>query len=80
MDILYIVAGGLPNTGAGGAVFHGTYIYTETLLALDVCPQVPQLPAEYHAIITPLHADAWADALRKHPDRAYVDYLVRGIL
>lgn len=38
-----------------------------------------QVPKEWRAVETPLACDEWGRALRDHPDRAFVEYLVRGM-
>ena len=37
------------------------------------------LPPEARVVNTPLQPEAWSAALRHHPDREYVSYLVQGI-
>ena len=56
------------------------YEYTADLLALDLCgtsgsPGHPLLSL----IRSPLLPGAWNAALRNHPDRAFVRYLIRGL-
>ena len=51
------------------------------LQALDSCRPSQQLslPDELHVITTPLRVSAWEEALGKHPDRQFVEYVVSGL-
>ena len=57
------------------------YPYTADLLALDLCRPPP---SPHHPLLgtvrTPLRAAAWASALAAHPDKAFVRYLLAGIM
>lgn len=57
------------------------YCYTEDLLALDSChPPGPRLPSpRFGAIVTPLHAGQWRQALGGHPDWKFAAYITQGI-
>ena len=60
------------------------YPYTHDLLALarrSLSSQPPPLPPIEHfsSITTPLLQQAWAEALRNHPDPRLRDYLISGI-
>ena len=39
----------------------------------------PDLPQELQEVVTPLRTEAWSHVLRQHPDREFVDYILRGI-
>ena len=39
----------------------------------------PDLPQELQEVVTPLRVEAWSHVLRQHPDREFVDYILRGI-
>ena len=51
------------------------------LQALDSCRPIQQLslPNELHVITTPLRVSAWEEALSKHPDRQFANYVVSGL-
>ena len=70
---------GCTDAVEAGAVVAGKYYYTRKLLRLNQCPSLARLPENLRVVKTPLVADAWAEALRRHPDREYVGYLVQGI-
>ena len=53
------------------------YPYTADLLCLDLC--CPRGHRPYPPVHTPLIRDAWAEALRQHPDRAFTRYILRGL-
>ena len=57
------------------------YPYTADLLALDLCRPPP---SPHHPLLgmvrTLLRASAWASALAAHPDKAFVRYLLAGIM
>eukprot|EP00731_Ephydatia_muelleri_P033273 Em0027g21a len=58
------------------------YKYTADLLALDQCRPLPdtQCTHKYRAgITTPLRWEGWEHALRLHPDRQFVHYIVSGL-
>ena len=60
----------------------GRYISMGHLLSL--AERRPALPADLLWLLgpvnTPLNAEAWANHLQSHPDRAYVDYIIQAIL
>ena len=57
------------------------HTYTDDLLHLSQCKRLGMSPLanQFCAIVTPLQAEAWAEALSSHPDRAFVKYLLDGI-
>ena len=57
------------------------YSYLQDLLSLESCqaPHIPALPAAAREVTTPLRAEAWEVALRGHPDRAFVGFILQGI-
>ena len=59
---------------------HG-YMCLSQLQALDSCRPSQQLslPNELYVITTPLRVSAWEEALGKHPDRQFVEYVVSGL-
>jgi len=58
-----------------------TYPYTAHLLALE--RRKPQgerrVPPEWSRVWTPMVRDEWEQHLRGHPDRLFVEYLLRGM-
>ncbi len=36
-------------------------------------------PVEWSRVTTPMRVEEWEEALRTHPDRTYVSYLMRGL-
>ena len=58
------------------------FCYTQDLLQLEACRSSREqvLPGHARIIMTPLMVAAWEQALRRHPDRPFCDYIVRGIL
>jgi hypothetical protein len=64
---------------AGNIVF-GRYCYTEDLLALEAAvPYEMNLPSECRHIVSPLKPAMCELLLSEHPDRQFVDYLIRGL-
>ena len=59
----------------------GPYPYTHHLIKLASCqsPLLQALPENLCRISTPLMYEAWEVALAKHPDPAYVKYILCGI-
>lgn len=59
----------------------GSYIYMDDLQAIDAHrPAVSStVPAEVAVISSPLIPHEWEAALANHPDREFVEYVVRGI-
>ena len=56
------------------------YPYTADLLCLDFCrPHGVQNQAAFTAAPSPLRRPAWEVALRPHPDRAFVTFILTGI-
>ena len=57
------------------------YCYTKDLLQLEACKSSREqvLPDHARIITTPLMVAAWEQALHRHPDRPFCDYIVRGI-
>ena len=55
--------------------------YTADLLALARCRPWKSLPLPHHLsrVTTSLKLRAWETALRQHPDREFVDFLLQGI-
>ena len=55
-------------------------MYTTDLLSMDLCstPRTERHPL-LSLVHSPLDPAAWASALRDHPDRAFVRYLLRGM-
>ena len=78
---------GLPLVAiaGAGAVFEGRYSYMKELVVLDSCRPGPSevvpdtLRAALAAMRTPLRVAEWGRALRGHPDREFVDYLLDGM-
>lgn len=79
-----------PNHSAASLYFSTTtlstitnkaYPYTRNLLALDRCsrPSDPPPLPPIGNITTPLHWQAWGEALQGHPDRELCTYLMTGI-
>ena len=68
-----------------GAVVKGRYSYMKELVVLDSCRPGPSevvpdtLRAALAAVRTPLRVAEWGRALRGHPDREFVDYLLDGM-
>ena len=69
-----------------GAVVEGRYKYMHELDLTERCKPISlrRWPAELCepmavAAVSPLVAEEWEEALRRHPDREFVEYLVRGI-
>ena len=54
------------------------YRYTDSLWKLDCCRRYPE-PEVLWARASPLKWHEWQFALRNHPDREFVRYLVEGI-
>ena len=59
----------------------GSYTYTSDLLSLEARrPLRPlTLPPQCGVITTPLIINNWSQALRNHPDKHFVDYIVNGL-
>ena len=58
----------------------GTYEYTRDLWSLHTSnPNPCSLPGKLQLVHTPLQADAWQHYLGKHPDQAFVKYLLSGM-
>ena len=57
------------------------YIYTKDLLALEAKrPTVPPpLPILGKSVTSPLILHNWSAALEEHPDRAFVEYILKGL-
>ena len=57
------------------------YPYTDHLVALEACrPAVPRpMPTLGTHITSPLRVDNWRQALRNHPDKQFVQYLLEGL-
>ena len=57
------------------------YRYLNDLLAIDSCRPIMESPVtqDLGRIATPLKADRWEEALRSHPDRLFVKYILTGI-
>ena len=65
---------------AVGNIVFGRYCYTDDLLSLEAAvPYEVILPDECLHIVSPLNPDVWSLFLIKHPDRRFVDYLIRGL-
>ena len=43
------------------------------------CPQPPRTPQITREVHTPVNVDAWAHALKQHPNRAWVGSLLLGL-
>lgn len=55
------------------------YPYTADLICLDLCrPLGPLGHGVCNLVCSPLNGRAWGDALRLHPDRAFVRFLLKG--
>ena len=63
----------LPPTGPG------CYTYTADLVALDQCTGSDTPVKVLSGISTPLKRDVWEQALQKHPDKFYAQYIFRGV-
>ena len=60
----------------------GAYHYTSDLLTLDQCQpyhEKPEVQKRLLGVFTPLRLVQWESLLASHPDRDYVDYILRGI-
>ena len=58
----------------------GRYCYTDDLLSLEAAISYEaNLPDKCRHIVSPLKAAVWELLLNKHPDRQFVDYLIRGL-
>ena len=57
------------------------YTYTSDLTQLEACRTnfICKLPEQALEIVTPLVAQAWEDALAKHPDKEFRHYVIQGI-
>ena len=57
------------------------YIYTSDLIQLEACRTKLncKLQEEALEIVTPLVAQAWVQALAKHPDKEFRHYIIQGI-
>ena len=56
------------------------YPYTADLISLSLCrPPTQETHAKLNRVTSPLNLIAWEEALRTHPDRAYVRFLLSGI-
>ena len=65
---------------AVGNIVFGRYCYTDDLLSLEAAvPYEVNLPDECLHIVSPLNPDVWSLLLTKHPDRQFVNYLIRGL-
>jgi hypothetical protein len=65
---------------AVGNIVFGRYCYTGDLLSLETAaPYEINLPEECRHIVSPLKPDMWELLLTKHPDRQFVDYVLRGV-
>lgn len=55
-------------------------MYTADLLCLNFCRPIREhhIP-ELMSVVTPLDVDAWAAALRTHPDQPYAKYIMDGL-
>ena len=61
------------------AEWRSLYPYTADLVCLDLCrPSRPRVHPLHHPVCSPLDGGAWAEALRSHPDKAFVCFLLRG--
>ena len=62
-----------------GNFYRGHYRFTSDLLALEAAS--PPLPSSLddHLLASPLRLEAWRRALEDIPDRAFCDFLLRGI-
>ena len=65
---------------AVGNIVQGQYCFTNNLLMLEAAvPHEVVLPDECSRVTTPLDPDMWSLLLSTHPDRRFVDYIIRGI-
>ena len=56
------------------------YPYRADLMCLDACRPVNPMPlSAVTTVSTPLVIPAWEDALKPHPDRAFAQYILRGL-
>ena len=55
------------------------YTYTADLLCLDGCRSSDPVPSELAKVQTPLVVPEWEKALKRHPDRTYVNYIIQGL-
>ena len=63
-----------------GNIFFGRYHYTHDLLTLEAAvPDNVVLPDDCLRISSPLNPDMWDLLLAEHPDRQFVEYIIRGI-
>ena len=65
-------------------ITNGIYPYTQDLLDLAGCgPSSPSPPVppivKWSTITTPLRSEAWAEALRCHPDQRLCNYILSGL-
>lgn len=56
--------------------------YTAELLGMDSCRPVhpPVLPSVLRVVRTPLKVPEWDRMLRGHPDEAFAQYVLSGLL
>ena len=72
-------------TGGIGAVTRGRCTYMRELALLDACRPLlgqqppPELGAAVGGVVTPFRLQEWERALRDHPDKEYMSYLLRGV-
>ena len=58
----------------------GTYKYTRDLMGLNThAPYTKAADHRFGRISTPLNLSGWTQKLGRHPDRDYVDYILKGI-
>ena len=74
---MWFLVGGDILAHTNGLVVDGSYRYTGHLLALERC--APTGWSADRMVSTPLVADAWETGLSGHPDRLFVEFILRGI-
>lgn len=76
MVCLIFTGGGLDNFSPDGH-----YKYTGDLLELERCvPSEPKvIPHTLLSVVTPLKRLAWVKELHSHPDREFIDFILRGL-
>ena len=60
----------------------GLYRYTQHLRSLDSLRPPPGIPVDHRLLpsSTPLNSEAWKACLSTHPDRAFAQYVVQGLV
>ena len=69
-----------PQLPPSPAEWEALYPYTADLISLSLCrPPTQKTHAKLSRVTSQLNLTAWEEALRTHPDRTYVRFLLLGI-